>query len=105
MLIHSNFVIQFYQDVLTKAVDDLAALEKHDEEQAAELVELVKMIEELEDAQKKAKKDKMVAFMMNLNLMNQVQQLQTQQQQESGTKRKGQGQAFFKDNVKKPYLK
>ena len=53
-------------------------MEKHDEEQAAELVKLAAMIEELEDAQKKAKKDKMVAFLMNLNLQNQIQQLEAQ---------------------------
>jgi len=100
IIIHPYFAIQFYQDVLTKAVDDLAALEKHDEEQAAKLVELVKMIEELEDAQKKAKKDKMVAFMMNLNLMNQVQQLQTQQQQQSGITTKSDFLVYVRNNQK-----
>ena len=60
-------------------MDDLAALEKHDEEQAAELAKFASMIEELEDVQKKSKKDKMVAFMMNLNLQNQIQQLQARQ--------------------------
>ena len=74
-----QFEFKLYQEVLTKAVDDLAALGKHDEEQAAELVKFASMIEELEDAQKKAKKDKMVAFLMNLNLQNQIQKLQARQ--------------------------
>ena len=78
------FAFQFYRDALTKAVEKLESLEKHDEGQAAELIKLNEMILDLEDAQKKAKKDKMVAFMMNLNIMQQVQQLQMEQQQNTG---------------------